>query len=112
MLPQRTVKAQYLLVGGFLGAGKTTAILQLARLLYQNGKTVGLISNDQSYGLVDTKMFKSAGFPVEEITGGCFCCKFNSLVEASEKLASQSAPDVFIAEPVGSCTDLKATVDY
>src|SRR5713226_8091024 len=109
---KKTAKAQYLLVGGFLGAGKTTAILQLARLLHRRGKTVGLISNDQSYGLVDTKMFKSAGFPVEEITGGCFCCKFNSLVDASDRLSTESRPDVFIAEPVGSCTDLKATVDY
>jgi G3E family GTPase len=109
---QTTARSLYLLVGGFLGAGKTTAILQLARLLNRRGRTIGLISNDQSYGLVDTRMFQSAGFPVEEITGGCFCCKFNSLVEASNKLARQTAPDVYIAEPVGSCTDLKATVDY
>jgi hypothetical protein len=57
-------------------------------------------------------MLSSHGFAVEEITGGCFCCKFNSLVEASEKLSAQATPDAFIAEPVGSCTDLKATVDY
>ncbi len=105
-------KAIYLMVGGFLGAGKTTAILKLAELLRQRGKKVGLISNDQSYGLVDTKMFGAAGFAVEEITGGCFCCKFNSLVEASGKLTARTLPDAFIAEPVGSCTDLKATVDY
>ncbi len=105
-------KALYIMVGGFLGAGKTTAIIKLAGLLKSRGKTVGLISNDQSYGLVDTKMFRAAGFPVEEITGGCFCCRFNSLVEASEKLSQRTLPDAFIAEPVGSCTDLKATVDY
>ena len=57
-------------------------------------------------------MLSSHGFPVEEITGGCFCCRFNSLVEASNELTERAAPDVFIAEPVGSCTDLKATVDY
>jgi len=112
MSNQSSAKAVYLMVGGFLGAGKTTAILKLAHLLRGRGKTVGLISNDQSYGLVDTKMFDAAGFPVEEITGGCFCCKFNSLVEASDKLSEQAVPEVFIAEPVGSCTDLKATVDY
>ena len=27
-------------------------------------------------------------------------------------MTAGSSPDVFIAEPVGSCTDLKATVDY
>ncbi len=112
MINPSPAKALYLMIGGFLGAGKTTAIIKLANLLRQRGKTVGLISNDQSYGLVDTKMFDAAGFPVEEITGGCFCCKFNSLVDASEKLTQRGLPDTFIAEPVGSCTDLKATVDY
>lgn len=104
--------AKYILVGGFLGAGKTTAILRLAEQLRGRGLRVGLITNDQSFGLVDTTMLESHGFPVEEISGGCFCCKFNSLVEASEKLSAEARPDVFIAEPVGSCTDLKATVDY
>jgi G3E family GTPase len=105
-------KTRYIMVGGFLGAGKTTAILKMAQHLRDSGLRVGLITNDQSFGLVDTTMLASHGFDVEEITGGCFCCRFNSLVEASEKLSAETTPDVFIAEPVGSCTDLKATVDY
>ena len=105
-------KARYIMIGGFLGAGKTTAVLRLARLLQCRGSRVGLITNDQSHGLVDTALLGSSGFPVEEITGGCFCCKFDSLVGASERLSREQRPDVFLAEPVGSCTDLKATVDY
>jgi Ni2+-binding GTPase involved in maturation of urease and hydrogenase len=105
-------KARYIMIGGFLGAGKTTAVLRLAEWLSGRGKTVGLITNDQSVGLVDTAMLGSHGFAVEEITGGCFCCRFNSLVDAAERLSVESRPDVFIAEPVGSCTDLKASVSY
>jgi G3E family GTPase len=105
-------KARYIMVGGFLGAGKTTAILKLAEHLTTQGKKVGLITNDQSVGLVDTAMLGSHGFPVEEITGGCFCCRFNSLVDAADRLSQDARPDVFIAEPVGSCTDLKASVSY
>jgi G3E family GTPase len=105
-------KTRYIMVGGFLGAGKTTAILKMAQHLRDQGLRVGLITNDQSFGLVDTTMLASHGFDVEEITGGCFCCRFNSLVDAAEKLSAATTPDVFIAEPVGSCTDLKATVDY
>lgn len=100
------------MIGGFLGAGKTTAVARLARHLTDQGKRVGLISNDQSSGLVDTALLRSKGFDVEEIAGGCFCCRFNSLVEAAEKLTRATTPDVFIAEPVGSCTDLVATVSY
>ena len=105
-------KAQYIMIGGFLGAGKTTAVLALARQLRAAGKRAGLITNDQSFGLVDTTMLSSNGFEVEEIGGGCFCCRFNSLVEASENLSRSARPDVFIAEPVGSCTDLRAAVSY
>jgi G3E family GTPase len=105
-------KARYIMVGGFLGAGKTTAVAKLARWLTDKGQRVGLITNDQGSHLVDTTMLAARGFPVEEIPGGCFCCRFNSLVEAAKRLTEDSRPDVFIAEPVGSCTDLVATVTY
>ncbi len=100
------------MIGGFLGAGKTTAVAQLGQHLTEKGSRVGLITNDQSVGLVDTAMLRGRGFDVEEIAGGCFCCRFDSLVDAATKLSQLSAPEVFIAEPVGSCTDLIATVSY
>lgn len=105
-------KARYVMVGGFLGAGKTTALGRLARFLDDRGLSVGLITNDQSSGLVDTAVLRSQGFEVEEITGGCFCCRFHSLHEAASRLDDRTRPDVFLAEPVGSCTDLVATVSY
>lgn len=104
--------AHYIMIGGFLGAGKTTALARLAQELTDQGQRVGLICNDQSSGLVDTTLLRSKGFPVEEITGGCFCCRFNSLLEAAENLTQAERPDLFLAEPVGSCTDLIATVSY
>jgi G3E family GTPase len=105
-------KVRYIMIGGFLGSGKTTAVAQLARQFTQQGLKVGLITNDQGRELVDTQMLRARGFATEEIPGGCFCCRFNSLVEASQKLTQSTRPDVFIAEPVGSCTDLVATVTY
>jgi Ni2+-binding GTPase involved in maturation of urease and hydrogenase len=100
------------MVGGFLGAGKTTAIASLALHLKNRGLRVGLITNDQGSELVDTAMLRAKGFSTEEIPGGCFCCRFNSLVDAASRLTETTSPDVFIAEPVGSCTDLIATVTY
>ena len=104
--------ARYIMIGGFLGAGKTTAMLGLARKLVADGLRVGLITNDQSRGLVDTALVRASGLPVEEITGGCFCCRFQSLVDAASNLTRDTAPEVFLAEPVGSCTDLRASVAY
>jgi G3E family GTPase len=100
------------MIGGFLGAGKTTAVALLAQRLTDAGLRVGLITNDQSSGLVDTSILRNKGFAVEEIAGGCFCCRFTSLSEAAEQLTESARPDVFVAEPVGSCTDLVATVSY
>jgi len=107
-----TTKARYVMVGGFLGAGKTTALSALARHLVARGLRVGLITNDQSHGLVDTALLRSQGHAVAEIGGGCFCCRFNSLSEAVAELDAARTPEVFVAEPVGSCTDLAATVSY
>ena len=100
------------MIGGFLGAGKTTTVGKLAKHLTDQGLRVGLITNDQAGGLVDTKLLRGQGFATEEIAGGCFCCRFNTLVDAASKLTNATKPDVFIAEPVGSCTDLVATVTY
>ena len=100
------------MLGGFLGSGKTTAVAALAQRLSSRGLRVGLITNDQGQELVDTAMLRSKGFATEEIPGGCFYCRFNSLVDAADRLTEAARPDVFIAEPVGSCTDLVATVTY
>ena len=108
----KSARARYIMIGGFLGAGKTTAVAALAQHLVRQGSRVGLITNDQGSELVDTAMLRSKGFATEEIPGGCFCCRFNSLVDAAGKLDETTRPDVFIAEPVGSCTDLVATVTY
>ena len=100
------------MIGGFLGAGKSTAMARLGRYLSERGTTVGLITNDQANGLVDTFSLRKQGFAVEEIPGGCFCCRFQSLMDAARSLSDETRPDVFLAEPVGSCTDLVASVSY
>ncbi len=95
--------------GGFLGAGKTTALGAIARRLLQKGLTVGLVTNDQAANLVDTAIVKELGVPVTEVAGGCFCCRFSDLVDATEQILAKN-PDILLGEPVGSCTDLAATV--
>jgi Ni2+-binding GTPase involved in maturation of urease and hydrogenase len=104
------MRARYVMIGGFLGAGKTTAMLAAAERLTARGLRVGLITNDQSGGLVDTALARARDLPVAEIAGGCFCCRFTSLVDAAASLDRDTRPEVFLAEPVGSCTDLQATV--
>lgn len=98
------------LIGGFLGAGKTTLISELARRYQAAGKRVGIITNDQADDLVDTNNLRAQGFNVGEVAGACFCCSFDNLVETADRLVGDNQPDILLAEPVGSCTDLVATV--
>lgn len=99
--------------GGFLGSGKTTALAGLARRLIQKNRRVGIIMNDQTENLVDTvivrEMLSELGVPVEEVVKGCFCCKFDELINQMEKILAHD-PDVLMGEPVGSCTDFVAAV--
>ncbi|MFI6642908.1 GTP-binding protein [Streptomyces sp. NPDC050504] len=95
---------------GFLGAGKTTTMTAAALALQAKGRKVAVITNDQGVELVDTKLVRSELDSVAEVTGGCFCCKFEDLVEAVVALVASDGVDTVIAEAVGSCTDLQATV--
>lgn len=101
---------RFVMVGGFLGAGKTTTLARLARQHIARGQRVGLVTNDQAQDLVDTNSLRAQGFSVREVPGACFCCKFDELVARAGELQGDDRPDVILAEPVGSCTDLVATV--
>src|SRR3984957_7510316 len=103
-------RLRFIIVGGFLGAGKTTAMARLARTYQALGQSVGLVTNDQAQDLVDTSSLRAQGFSVEEVAGACFCCRFDDLVGRVGSLQEHERPDVILAEPVGSCTDLVATV--
>jgi len=100
----------YIMIGGFLGAGKTTTVARLARHYMTLGKKVGIVTNDQTTDLVDTQNLRSQGFDVGEVAGSCFCCNFNALTSTVEHLGAGELPEIILAEPVGSCTDLVATV--
>ncbi len=97
-------------VGGFLGAGKTTLLAQATRFFVKEGKRVGIITNDQAANLVDSALLKQDGFTTEEVSGGCFCCRFDDFIAASGRLINEFKPDIVLGEPVGSCTDISATV--
>lgn len=99
-----------ILAGGFLGSGKTTLLWEAAQSVMKKGQRVGLITNDQAPELVDTAILSRDEVKVAEVNGSCFCCNFQGLIDATRKLRKEAEADVIIAEPVGSCTDLSATI--
>lgn len=96
-------------MGGFLGAGKTTLVRAVARRLAEHGERVAIITNDQGHSLVDTALCRGETPEVREVAGGCFCCRYDEL-EAALLGAAAAGATVALAEAVGSCTDLVATV--
>ena len=101
---------RFAMIGGFLGAGKTTLLAQLARHYVEAGRRVAIITNDQAADLVDTRHLQGLGFSVGEVAGACFCCSFDELISTADRLSAENRPDLILAEPVGSCTDLVATI--
>lgn len=93
----------------------------MLQLLAERKLSSGVITNDQAPGLVDTAIGQATGAKmVAEVADGCFCCRLEDLVkvlterrsagsQASDE-SNATPPDVIIAEPVGSCTDLVSTV--
>src|ERR1700735_2543110 len=107
--PARQNRPWIVIVGGFLGAGKTSLILAAARLLEGRGMRCAVILNDQGDELVDTHHAEAQGMMAREVTGGGFCCRLSGLIDVIDELRMRSL-DVIFAEPGGSCTDISATV--
>lgn len=67
-----------LLLSGFLGSGKTSALLQLAGWLVRSsrreGTSVMIIENEIGEVGVDDKVLKARGLQVKELFAGCACC--------------------------------------
>lgn len=103
-------RTRLVVIGGFLGSGKTTAILGLAKRLLKQDVTLGIVTNDQGSDLVDTETMRRNDLHVMEVTGGCFCCDFDQFATQLEAMGRDHSPNMVLAEPVGSCINLVATV--
>jgi G3E family GTPase len=99
------------IIGGFLGAGKSSMAMAVGKYLKENRNAlIAIITNDQGNVLVDTEFMRSGGFDVEEIRGGCFCVNFEEFVRNAHHLAFTKRPDLIIAESIGTATNLLAAV--
>ncbi len=97
-------------VTGFLGSGKTTAIVGAAKALVARKLRVGVVTNDQGRYLVDHNFVDAQGISTVSVAGGCFCCNYDEFERHVLTLHTDARPDVVFAESVGSCTDVLATV--
>ena len=86
---------------GFLGVGKTTAIVNLLKQKPENESWAVLVNEFGKVG-VDGAIFSAAGVTVSEVAGGCLCCAVSVPFQVSiNRLLKDVKPDRLIIEPSG-----------
>ncbi len=91
-----------MIIGGFLGSGKTTTILRISRQLSNAGKKTAIIVNEIGEIGLDGDTLSSPGIRTEELTSGCICCTLRiSMQYTLQTLEEEFAPDIVIIEPTG-----------
>jgi G3E family GTPase len=90
-------------IAGFLGCGKTTLILKLARLVARDGEQkVALVVNEIGEIPVDGKVIEESGMQVKDIGGGCICCEVAvTFGKTLTMLYKSFNPDHVLVEPTG-----------
>ena len=94
------------IVTGFLGVGKTSAILNLIKNKPDNERWAVLVNEFGEIG-VDGSLFQGQGSEeqqvfIREVPGGCMCCAAGLPMQiALNQLLSQAKPDRLLIEPTG-----------
>jgi G3E family GTPase len=96
-----------LILGGFLGSGKTTALLQLARHMVSSSASgkenkVIILENEVGEVGIDDKYLRSGGLTVNNLFSGCACCTVSGeLVSAAIRIKNDFDPEWLIVETTG-----------
>lgn len=97
-----------LILGGFLGSGKTSVLRQLAEHLvglekeYRSRIKVAIVENEIGSIGIDDKVLKQAGFNVHNLFSGCACCSLTGeLVASIKKIQLELDPQWLIIEATG-----------
>lgn len=94
-------------MSGFLGAGKTSVLLQLAHCVVgqapEQANRIAIIENEiGDIGVDDQTLGASGSYSVQSLFSGCICCTLlGSLVEAVRKLEDEMDPEYIVIEPTG-----------
>jgi len=95
-----------LILGGFLGSGKTSVVIQLARYIVgnnpENATKVVIIENEIGEVSIDDKVLRGDGYEVANMFSGCVCCTMSGeLVIGLHNIMRDFNPKLIIMEATG-----------
>ncbi len=93
---------RFMVVSGFLGAGKTTTMIALGEYMDAHGTHAGIIANDLGANLVDTKLTQTSGCTVEEIASGCICYQMDNTIDKIRRLKDRDGC-AFVMSDIPGC---------
>lgn len=91
------------IITGFLGAGKTTAILNILQML-PDGERAAVVVNERGEVSLDGPVMAESrpGLDIREVSGGCICCTAGAAMDkALNELLDLVKPDRLLVEPSG-----------
>ncbi|MFB9218023.1 CobW family GTP-binding protein [Vibrio sinaloensis] len=88
------------IITGFLGTGKTTAILNLLKDKPENENWAVLVNEFGEIG-IDGAMMTDQGAMIKEVPGGCMCCAAGVPMSVAITALLRTQPDRLIVEPTG-----------
>lgn len=103
-------KARLIVITGFLGAGKTTAIGALAEFLRERRQGVAVITNDHGSELVDSALLRAQGIFAHAIEGGELSARSDETLRVAERLHREQGAQIIIAEPAGTSVELARAI--
>ncbi|WP_376698278.1 CobW family GTP-binding protein [Burkholderia contaminans] len=88
-------------IGGYLGAGKTTVVNAI--LQAPHGRRIAVLVNDFGAVNVDVRLVRARGDDVIELDNGCICCTIGgALVDALTRVATRDVrPELLLVEASG-----------
>ena len=93
---------KFAVFSGFLGAGKTTAMMELTKYYTEHYGKAAMISNDLGCsGLADNKFANLEGCSASELTGECICYQTENLVERLDQLFDRDGCELVISDIPG-----------
>lgn len=96
-----------LILSGFLGSGKTSALLSLAHYIVEHSASdrenkVMILENEVGEIGIDDAFLRGGGLQVDTLFSGCACCTVSGeLVTVVDRLKKDYAPEWLILETTG-----------